>query len=112
MERIAILTTKEGERERERRVEGRWGEREKERVLEPLARNVSKSVLWRPPLPVLAVLCIYMCSHVCIFVSVCVCVCMHMHACTGVCAFAYVSVSERFCPCLTAIKNLRKPPQT
>lgn len=52
MERIARLTTKRREREELEGLGGRKkaAERERERVSEPMARNVSKSVLWRPPI--------------------------------------------------------------
>lgn len=93
MERIARLTTKRRESEE---LEGLRGERKRERVSEPSARNVSKSVLWRPPSPSLLSpppllslrphsLFLFLYLHMCVWQTL-----------------------QRFCPCLTVIINLRK----
>ncbi len=63
---------KEGER-RIGRVEGR--KKAGERVSEPSARNVSKSVLWRP-LPPFPACSLSLCFSFCICMRVCVCVCV------------------------------------
>lgn len=57
-------------------MEGLRGERKQKRVSEPSARNVSKSVLWRPhpspqPAPILL-----LSPAVAVFVHMCMCVCV------------------------------------
>lgn len=73
-------------KEGERRI-GRVERRKKagERVSETSARNVSKSVLWRPPFPCALTLSVSLSAFVCVWQTL-----------------------QWFCPCLTVIKNFRK----
>lgn len=81
-------------KEGERRI-GRVERRKKagERVSEPSARNVSKSVLWRPPPPQPS---LFSCALT-LSVSMLVCVCV-----------GGGQTLPWLCLCLTVIKNLRK----
>lgn len=76
-------------KEGKRRI-GRAERRKKagERVSEPSARNVSESVLWRPPFSLRP-------HSLCFSFCICVCVCVWQ-------------TLQWSCPCLTVIKNFRK----